>query len=420
MKKKKSREEVATESPIKPDCGGCGEYALGQVAATLSILKEHHPTVQPGKLEDKRGLLAMFGPMPMGSVSSVACAPGVECAPHAGSAVMRKGLEKRKAAEGEDKQSGLKERKKKRQLPESANGIDESGKDVKTSISENLKSTKGERVPLKEWLRPNQEDAKRTVFVGNLPITFDKKKLQKLFCKFGEIKSIRFRSVAPSDPDLPRRVIAQTKQYHPDRNSMNSYIVFQSEEAAKKALKRNGKVVGNNHIRVDLAANSRKHDTKHSVFLGNLPFDVSDDVIRKHFDECGRVENVRVIRDGKTGLGKGFGYLLFAEDVSVEFALKLNGSRMAGRDIRVQRATKKKQSAVNAMKRLQMKEAIQSKRNGGVKGRATPARIKKKQGTPRRSKSGQIRTKGKGPMKKSRTGTRHEKLMKGRRKKARK
>ncbi|XP_022088969.1 RNA-binding protein 34-like isoform X2 [Acanthaster planci] len=366
MKKKKSREEVATESPIKPDCGGCGEYALGQVAATLSILKEHHPTVQPGKLEDKRGLLAMFGPMPMGSVSSVACAPGVECAPHAGSAVMRKGLEKRKAAEGEDKQSGLKERKKKRQLPESANGIDESGKDVKTSISENLKSTKGERVPLKEWLRPNQEDAKRTVFVGNLPITFDKKKLQKLFCKFGEIKSIRFRSVAPSDPDLPRRVIAQTKQYHPDRNSMNSYIVFQSEEAAKKALKRNGKVVGNNHIRVDLAANSRK------------------------------------------------------EDVSVEFALKLNGSRMAGRDIRVQRATKKKQSAVNAMKRLQMKEAIQSKRNGGVKGRATPARIKKKQGTPRRSKSGQIRTKGKGPMKKSRTGTRHEKLMKGRRKKARK
>ena len=56
----------------------------------------------------------------------------------------------------------------------------------------------------------------------------------------------------------------------------------------------------------------RQHDTKRSVFLGNLPFDVGDDAVREHFVECGTVENVRIVRDAKTGLGKGFGYLLFA------------------------------------------------------------------------------------------------------------
>ena len=64
-----------------------------------------------------------------------------------------------------------------------------------------------------------------------------------------------------------------------------------------------------------------QHDTKRSVFLGNLPFDVGDDVVREHFEQCGTVDNVRIIRDAKTGLGKGFGYLLFAVSISHVFKL---------------------------------------------------------------------------------------------------
>ena len=33
------------------------------------------------------------------------------------------------------------------------------------------------------------------------------------------------------------------------------------------------------------------------------------------FNECGEIEAVRIIRDSKTGLGKGFGFILF--EVSV-------------------------------------------------------------------------------------------------------
>jgi len=33
--------------------------------------------------------------------------------------------------------------------------------------------------------------------------------------------------------------------------------------------------------------------------------------LRKHFAECGEIDNVRIIRDKTTGVGKGFGYIVF-------------------------------------------------------------------------------------------------------------
>jgi len=42
-----------------------------------------------------------------------------------------------------------------------------------------------------------------------------------------------------------------------------------------------------------------------------LPADISDNAVREHFSVCGGVVAVRVVRDRRTGLGKGFGYVLF-------------------------------------------------------------------------------------------------------------
>jgi hypothetical protein len=44
-----------------------------------------------------------------------------------------------------------------------------------------------------------------------------------------------------------------------------------------------------------------KADTKHSVFVGNLPFDVDEEELRKHFEGCGieGISFVRIVRDPK-------------------------------------------------------------------------------------------------------------------------
>ena len=53
--------------------------------------------------------------------------------------------------------------------------------------------------------------------------------------------------------------------------------------------------------------------------------------------QCGAISSVRIVRDAATGIGKGFGYVNFASEDSVEIALTLNGSELDGRQIRVSR-----------------------------------------------------------------------------------
>lgn len=62
--------------------------------------------------------------------------------------------------------------------------------------------------------------------------------------------------------------------------------------------------------------------------------------MREAFEDCGEILNVRIVRDRKTGIGKGFGYVLFNDKSSVELALKLDGTDCQGRKMRVQRAVK--------------------------------------------------------------------------------
>ncbi|XP_078592351.1 RNA-binding protein 34-like [Branchiostoma floridae x Branchiostoma japonicum] len=190
-------------------------------------------------------------------------------------------------------------------------------------------------------LRDPERD-QRTVFVGNLPVSTTKKELKKMFRKFGEIESVRFRSIAQSNPNVSKRVAMMRQEIQEKKKNMNCYVVFTEEASAQAALRRNGTIVGgSHHIRVDLASNSKKFDHKLSIFVGNLPFDVEDDSVYEHFSQCGEVEGVRIIRDSKSGLGKGFGYVLFQDSASVGLAIRLNEKTFSGRKIRVKRAVKK-------------------------------------------------------------------------------
>ena len=46
-------------------------------------------------------------------------------------------------------------------------------------------------------------------------------------------------------------------------------------------------------------------------FFCNVLADCEEEPLRQHFADCGEVDNVRIIRDSKLGLGKGFGYVHF-------------------------------------------------------------------------------------------------------------
>ncbi|NXY29404.1 RBM34 protein, partial [Pomatorhinus ruficollis] len=204
---------------------------------------------------------------------------------------------------------------------------------------------------------------RRTVFVGNLPVTCTGQVLKSLFKKYGQIQSIRFRSLIPAEDTVSKKVAAIKHKVHPNAKFINAYVVFKEECDAQKALKENGTEIASGfHIRVDTASKNGSHDNKRSVFLGNLPYDIRDDAVREHFRVCGDVVGVRVVRDRSTGLGKGFGYVLFENTDAVHLALKLNNSVLMGRKIRVQRVADKKKAQKSADQSRAPKDRVDKKK----------------------------------------------------------
>lgn len=232
---------------------------------------------------------------------------------------------------------------------------------VKKAKVKNLKNQKisdNEEVLQREKKKMNMAEErvknKRTVFVGNLPASCTKQMLKSYFKEYGTIESMRFRSVARADPTESRKVAAIHRNVHPKRKSVNAYVVFKEQDSAAKALVRNGFEFSSGfHIRVDLASKSSSHNNKNTVFVGNLPYDLDDEALREHFSDCGPIEGVRIIRDKGSGIGKGFGYVLFQGADAVYLALKLENSELMGRKLRV--------------KRCLSNDAKGPKKNGGFK-----------------------------------------------------
>ncbi|KAK2531516.1 Rbm34 [Columba guinea] len=210
-------------------------------------------------------------------------------------------------------------------------------KGASRAITKSVNSDTGTTVKQKQEKKVADETVnRRTVFVGNLPVSCTAQELKSLFKEYGQIKSIRFRSLVPAEETLSKKLAAIKHKVHPNVKFVNAYVVFKEECDAIKALNENGTEIARGfHIRVDIAAKTSSHDNKRSVFLGNLSYDISNDAVREHFAVCGEVVAVRIVRDRKTGLGKGFGYVLFENTDAVHLALKLNDSVLLGRKIRV-------------------------------------------------------------------------------------
>lgn len=175
-----------------------------------------------------------------------------------------------------------------------------------------------------------------TVFVGNLPNTVTKKEIIKYFKKFGSVVNTRLRCAAVSDPRIPKKVSVIKKDFHKDRSNIHAYIRFNNEISASRALEANGDVFEDHHLRVDLVT-QKEHENKKAVFIGNLAFSAEEDALWKLFENCGPIDSIRIVRDQRTGMGKGFGYVNFKSKDSVELALQLNGETIKERPIRVSR-----------------------------------------------------------------------------------
>jgi RNA recognition motif-containing protein len=79
-----------------------------------------------------------------------------------------------------------------------------------------------------------------------------------------------------------------------------------------------------------------------NIYVGNLPYSISDDELRDLFEQHGEVTSAKVIIDRDTGRSKGFGFVEMADDNHARNALEsLNGQDAGGRKLTVNEAQPK-------------------------------------------------------------------------------
>lgn len=79
--------------------------------------------------------------------------------------------------------------------------------------------------------------------------------------------------------------------------------------------------------------------TNKKLYVGSLPYSISEDELRELFSSYGNIESVRIITDKFTGQSKGFGFVEMSNEDDAQRAVEgMNGKQISGRTLIVNEA----------------------------------------------------------------------------------
>ena len=75
------------------------------------------------------------------------------------------------------------------------------------------------------------------------------------------------------------------------------------------------------------------------IFVGNLPFDATDNDLQDLFEQAGAVTSVSILQDRETGRSRGFGFVEMANQADTTKAISMfSGKDFKGRALTVNEA----------------------------------------------------------------------------------
>ncbi|HSQ86649.1 MAG TPA: RNA-binding protein [Desulfobacterales bacterium] len=76
-----------------------------------------------------------------------------------------------------------------------------------------------------------------------------------------------------------------------------------------------------------------------NIYVGNLPYEATEENLKETFEVFGAVETVKVIKDNYTGRSKGFAFVEMPAKAEAQSAIEgLNGKDLKGRSLNVSEA----------------------------------------------------------------------------------
>ena len=84
------------------------------------------------------------------------------------------------------------------------------------------------------------------------------------------------------------------------------------------------------------------------LYVGNLPFTVTEEAVRNLFAPHGAVEKISLISDRDTGRPRGFGFVEMSNSDASRAVQALNGKDFQGRPLKINEAQDRPRSGGNS------------------------------------------------------------------------
>lgn len=78
---------------------------------------------------------------------------------------------------------------------------------------------------------------------------------------------------------------------------------------------------------------SRVSSGAEQIYIGNLPYRTNERDLRKHFSRYGRINDVRIVKDRRTGRSKGYAFITFSNARDAKKSLADHGKALHGRSL---------------------------------------------------------------------------------------
>ncbi|KAG4909795.1 hypothetical protein JHK87_055911 [Glycine soja] len=170
------------------------------------------------------------------------------------------------------------------------------------------------------------------LYFGNLPYSVDSAKLAGLIQDFGSAELIEV--LYDRDTGKSRGFAFVTMSCIEDCNAVIENL--------------DGKEFLGRTLRVNFSSKPKPKEplypeTEHKLFVGNLSWSVTNEILTQAFQEYGTVVGARVLYDGETGRSRGYGFVCYSTKAEMEAALAaLNDVELEGRAMRVSLAQGKR------------------------------------------------------------------------------
>ena len=75
------------------------------------------------------------------------------------------------------------------------------------------------------------------------------------------------------------------------------------------------------------------------LYVGNLPFDTTEDQLHEMFSAHGQITQVKLVTDQETGRSRGFGFVEMSTEQEAQIAIdKMNKAKVGDRELTVNEA----------------------------------------------------------------------------------